>query len=170
MNSDQFYIGIDSGTQGTKAVIVSREQKAIIAEGYTPHALVESDSGRREQDPDQWVGALDAALEMALEAAGIDRSGVRGIGVSGQQHGFVPMDRNGNVIRPAKLWCDTETTRQAEDIIQRMGGGGRLIQTLGIQWQWDLRHRRSSGSRKPNLRTMTVCTRSFFHMIISITG
>jgi xylulokinase len=51
--------------------------------------------------------------------------------LSGQQHGFVPLDRNDQVIRPAKLWCDTSTAKEAEGIIQKNGGLRRLIQKTG---------------------------------------
>ena len=53
-----------------------------------------------EQHPQDWAAALDTVI---LEvAAKIDRSRVRGIGISGQQHGFVPLDEKGAVIRPAE--------------------------------------------------------------------
>jgi len=53
------------------------------------------------------------------------------IGISGQQHGFVPLDANGQVIRAAKLWCDTSTAPQCERLIARLGGLPRTIETLG---------------------------------------
>ena len=56
---------------------------------------------------------------------------VKGIGVSGQQHGFVPMDKNGEVIRPAKLWCDITTVAQCEQITGKLGGLKRTIATIG---------------------------------------
>ena len=51
--------------------------------------------------------------------------------VSGQQHGFVPLDRNDQVIRPAKLWCDTSTATEAEEMIYKNGGLRRLIKKTG---------------------------------------
>ena len=56
---------------------------------------------------------------------------VLGIGVSGQQHGFVPMDKHGEVIRPAKLWCDTSTAKECEEIMERLGGSKATLKALG---------------------------------------
>jgi xylulokinase len=56
---------------------------------------------------------------------------VRAIGVSGQQHGFVPLDEAGEVIRPAKLWCDTSTAAECEEITARLGGLKKTIRALG---------------------------------------
>ena len=61
----------------------------------------------------------------------VDRSGVRGIGVSGQQHGFVPLDKSDQIIRPAKLWCDTSTVEECEIITDTIGGEDSVISMLG---------------------------------------
>src|SRR5256885_1708742 len=53
------------------------------------------------------------------------------MGVSGQQHGFVALDEQGEVIRPAKLWCDTSTAAECEEIMEKMGGIKKTIRTLG---------------------------------------
>ena len=72
---------------------------------------------------------MDAAI---AEVAGrVDRAHVRGIGVSGQQHGFVPLDAKGNVIRPAKLWCDTSTTAECAIITKKLGGPKAAIRLTG---------------------------------------
>jgi len=131
--ADQLYIGIDSGTQGCKVVVVSRNLGKVLAECSSPHTLIENERGGREQDPATWVAALESALESALAKArdSVDDGVVRAIGVSGQQHGFVPLDREGGVIRPAKLWCDTETVPQCATITERLGGEGATIAAIG---------------------------------------
>ena len=58
-------------------------------------------------------------------------SGSSAGGVSGQQHGFVPLDREGEVIRPAKLWCDTATAVECEEITEQLGGLKKTIRALG---------------------------------------
>ena len=65
---------------------------------------------------------MNETIKEALRAAKIDPKDVRGIGVSGQQHGLVPLDGDGRVIRPAKLWNDTSTIRECEILIRRLGG------------------------------------------------
>src|SRR5471032_999572 len=105
------FIGIDSGTQSVKAVVLDLDTRRVVAEARAPHRLITGlPVGHMEQHPADWTAALDEVL-LAV-AARIDRGRVRGIGVSGQQHGFVPLDAEGKVIRAAKLWCDTSTVAE----------------------------------------------------------
>lgn len=129
--ADQLFIGIDNGTQGTKCVVFSRERRKILSSASAPHALIENESGRREQEPRWWIEAATAALRECLAAPGVDRGLVAAIGVSGQQHGFVPLDAAGNVLRPAKLWCDTETVPQSEQITAAAGGPKKVLAAIG---------------------------------------
>jgi xylulokinase len=124
------FIGIDSGTQSVKAVVLDLDARKVIAEARAPHTLIGGlPVGHMEQHPQEWAAAMDAViLEVAQK---IDRSRVRGIGVSGQQHGFVPLDADGEVIRPAKLWCDTSTTDECVRITQKLGGSKAAIRQLG---------------------------------------
>jgi xylulokinase len=124
------FIGIDSGTQSVKAVVLDLETRQVVAEARAPHQLIKGlPVGHMEQHPHDWTAALDTVLG---EVAGkIDGARVRGIGVSGQQHGFVPLDANGNVIRPAKLWCDTSTTEECAIITKKLGGPKAAIRKTG---------------------------------------
>ena len=125
------FIGIDSGTQSTKAVVLDLSEKKIIAEARAPHSLIAGlPAGHMEQHPREWTAALDTVI--AQVAARIDCSRVSGIGVSGQQHGFVPLDAAGQVIRPAKLWCDTSTTKECELLTKKLGGPKAVIRTAGL--------------------------------------
>lgn len=103
------YAGIDCGTQGTKVVIVDSQQGAILGEGSAPHRLISDSNGRREQEADWWIEALIVAFHQAVAQAQVDPLEIQALGVSGQQHGFVPLDEQGNVLHSVKLWCDTET-------------------------------------------------------------
>lgn len=124
------FLGIDSGTQSVKAVVFDADSKRVIADGRAPHSLIPNlPSGHMEQNPDDWTAAMDRAILQALE--GVDRSAVKGIGVSGQQHGFVPLDESGKVIRPAKLWCDTSTANECKIIMDAMGGEEQSIEKIG---------------------------------------
>ncbi|MBI4623240.1 MAG: xylulokinase [Verrucomicrobia bacterium] len=124
------FIGIDSGTQSVKAIVLDLEARTVIAEARAPHRLIDGlPVGHMEQHPQEWVEALDAViLEVAQK---IDPVRVRGIGVSGQQHGFVPLDADGAVIRPAKLWCDTSTTAECAVITKKLGGPKAAIRLTG---------------------------------------
>lgn len=131
--ADQLYIGIDSGTQGTKGVVLSAESGEVVAESYHGYGLIENEYGGREQHPDSWIAACEKVFSDLLAAPSVRPSEIRAIGVSGQQHGMVPLDRQGKVIRPAKLWCDTETTRQCEVITARAGGEQAVMEAIGNQ-------------------------------------
>ncbi|NVK41797.1 MAG: xylulokinase [Oceanospirillaceae bacterium] len=126
------YLGVDCGTQGTKVVILDPERGTLRGEGYAPHALISEASGRREQEPRWWIDAFRRAYRTALEQAGVDSRAIRAIGVSGQQHGLVALDASGEVIRPAKLWCDTETAPQNTELLDRLGGENGSLETLGL--------------------------------------
>lgn len=129
------YIGVDCGTQSTKVVVVDVEQGMILAEASRAHRLDEGDNGRREQAPAEWLAALKGAFFAALDNAGIAASQVRGIGVSGQQHGMVALDVDGAPVYPAKLWCDTETSAQNADLVARLGGEAGCLEKLGLVLQ-----------------------------------
>lgn len=128
-----YAVGIDSGTQGTKALIVDAESGRVLGRGVAPHGFVTGlPPGASEQDPLIWVAALEAALRDALKEASIDPAGVASLGVSGQQHGFVPMGADGLPLRAAKLWNDTATVAETEELTERLGGPKAYIAKLGI--------------------------------------
>ncbi len=125
------FIGIDSGTQSTKAVVLDLERRKVVAEARAPHRLIEGlPAGHMEQHPQEWAAALDQVVGEV--GSKIERARVRGIGVSGQQHGFVPLDAAGEVIRPAKLWCDTSTVRECELLTRKLGGAKAVIRKVGL--------------------------------------
>ena len=131
MSGDQLFIGIDSGTQGTKGVVFSRQEGRILAEAYTDHQLIEHIGGRREQEPEWWIEACSTVIGQLLKQNNVSRNLIRAIGVSGQQHGMVPLDARGEVIRPAKLWCDTETAPQCDQITDNIGSHAKVIELIG---------------------------------------
>lgn len=125
------FIGLDSGTQSVKALVLDMDERRVVARASAPHALIPGlPKGHMEQHPQGWVAALTRVIRKV--AAKIDRSRVRGIGVSGQQHGFVPLDARGEVIRPAKLWCDTSTVRESEWLNRELGGRAAVIRRVGL--------------------------------------
>jgi xylulokinase len=126
------FVGVDSGTQSTKVLVVDGDDGEVLGSGTAPHELIAGlPPGHLEQHPADWYAAFETALGHAMAASGCDPSNVRAIGISGQQHGFVPLDAAGEVIRPAKLWCDTSTAPQCEAILSRVGGLDRYIQLTG---------------------------------------
>ncbi len=132
--SDRLYIGLDCGTQSAKGVILSERKKKVIIQASHPYGLIENNKGGREQDPKVWVEAFKIVLRKMLINPIINPTNVQAIGVSGQQHGMVPLDDEGKVLRNAKLWCDTETVHQCTTLTQRIGGQSAVIKLIGNQF------------------------------------
>ena len=127
------YLGIDCGTQSTKTIALDADSGRILASDAQSYEVLPGlPVGHLEQNPSTWTQAVDATVQQVLAALGARRSEVRGIGVSGQQHGFVPLDRNAKVIRPAKLWCDTSTTDECDLIRTHFGGAQAVIEKVGM--------------------------------------
>jgi xylulokinase len=123
------FLGIDCGTQGTKALLLDASGTAV-GRGYAPHRLIERATGAREQEPVWWVDALKESVRQAMMSA--PGAEVLAVGVSGQQHGLVLLDEQRSVIRPAKLWNDTETAPQNAELVARLGGPQGCFERFGI--------------------------------------
>ncbi len=102
------------------------------ARSAAAHAMISGPNGRREQDTQQWLDAFTQATHQALADAGVNGQAILGIGVSGQQHGLVLLDDQGQVLRPAKLWCDTETTPENDRLLAHLGGEDGSLERLGV--------------------------------------
>jgi len=125
-------LGIDSGTQSTKALVIDARDGKVVASASQAYELIPNlPPGAKEQHPHTWRDAAASAVRRALRQAKASGSEVKAIGVSGQQHGFVPLDKAGEVIRPAKLWCDTSTAPECEEIMAHLGGLKPTIKALG---------------------------------------
>ena len=108
--------GVDSSTSATKVEVRDLDDGGVVARGSRPHTPTQPP--RSEQDPQVWW----AAFEGAWSDAGAPE--VAAIAVAGQQHGMVALDRERRVIRPAKLWNDTESAADAAWLIDQLDGGG----------------------------------------------
>ncbi len=125
-------LGIDSGTQSTKVLVVDARDGKVLASAAQAYDLIpDLPPGAKEQHPHTWRDATASAIRQALRAAKASASEVKAIGVSGQQHGFVPLNKDGEVIRPAKLWCDTSTAAECDEITSKLGGPKATIKALG---------------------------------------
>ncbi|MBV9672578.1 MAG: xylulokinase [Verrucomicrobia bacterium] len=126
------YIGIDSGTQSTKSIVVESETGNILASSQINYDLISGlPPGYMEQEPRVWIDAVDQTVQACLNKLGERKHGIRAIGVSGQQHGLVVLNSSSQVIRPAKLWCDTSTADQCTQILNEFGGEASLIRLIG---------------------------------------
>ncbi len=127
-----YCIGIDSGTQSTKALVLDVESGEVVASAQEAYGLIEGlPAGHMEQHPQLWMDAVGNAVASCMQQLGERRDRVGGIGVSGQQHGLVVLDEQDEVIRPAKLWCDTSTAGQCEQFAAAFAGAAGLIELAG---------------------------------------
>jgi xylulokinase len=125
----EYFLGIDISTTGSKALLVD-ECGQIAAVASSPHTLQTSRPLWSEQDPGEWWEAASKAIRQVLEKANIHGKAVTAIGLTGQMHGLVLLDKAGNVLRPAILWNDQRTQAQCDEIHHRIGKE-KFIQTTG---------------------------------------
>jgi xylulokinase len=125
-------VGIDSGTQSTKALVVDAKNGKVLGDASEGYGLIPNlPPGAKEQNPAVWIAATRNSIRKALKQAGAKTGELKAIGVSGQQHGFVPLDAKGEVIRPAKLWCDTSTAPECGEIMMKLGGFKATVREIG---------------------------------------
>jgi xylulokinase len=109
-------LGIDSSTQSTKVELRDAEDGRLVGSARAPHPDVHPPCS--EQDPEAWWEALCLA---AAEATADGSHHVAAVSVAAQQHGMVLLGADGSVLRPAKLWNDTESAPEAADLVAHLG-------------------------------------------------
>lgn len=115
-----YTIGYDIGTTSIKAVIIDTNG-LIQGSAINEYMLITPKPGWAEQNPeDWWLAFINVTKELLLKT-GIGSKDICALGLSGQQHGSVFIDKNGEVIRPAILWCDQRTYKQCKKINQIFG-------------------------------------------------
>jgi xylulokinase len=114
------FLGIDVSTTGAKALLVD-EQGTIVGKGSSEYPLSTPRPLWSEQDPADWWAGTVASIREALASADISGDQVRAVGLTGQMHGLVLLDRSNRVLRPAILWNDQRTAKQCEEITRRVG-------------------------------------------------
>jgi xylulokinase len=114
-----YFLGIDVGTGGTRALIMDAAGR-VVASGTEEHVPFASPQpGWAEQDPRDWWRACGLAVKKSLQTSGIAAEKIACIGFSGQMHGAVLLDENGEVVRPALIWCDQRTEKQSRELSEK---------------------------------------------------
>lgn len=119
-------IGIDLGTSGTKTVLFGSDG-TVLASSTVEYPLYQERNGWAEQEPLDWWHAAADTIRNVLTESGIDPATVKGVGISGQMHGLVMLDRDGNVLRRSIIWCDQRTAAECQEITDLIGRD-RLIE------------------------------------------
>ena len=112
--------GVDSSTQSVKVVIRRADTGELIRQGRAPHPE------GTEVDPVHWLNALESAI---ANAGGLDD--VAALSIGGQQHGMVVLNSSGEVVRPALLWNDTRSAKEANDLNKELGGPAKTAEQVG---------------------------------------
>src|SRR5262249_61545293 len=100
----EYFIGIDSGTQSTKTILLDAASGEIVAGARKQYELIGGlPAGHKEQHPGDWIAAVGETIKAALGKSGGDRASVRGIGGFGQQNGFVARAETARGIRAGTL-------------------------------------------------------------------
>jgi xylulokinase len=115
-----FLMGIDVGTTSTRAIIIDEYGK-LIASSTSSYSLITPKPGWAEQHPEDWWKAAISAIKSAIENSKLSPKDISSVGLSGQMHGSVFLDKDGNVLRPAILWCDQRTQKQCDEIYEIFG-------------------------------------------------
>jgi xylulokinase len=124
----RYLLGLDVSTTGSKALLID-ERGAVCASHTTPHPSHQPRPLWSEQDPADWWSGIVQSIRAAL--AEIDDPGaIQAIGLTGQMHGLVCLDAEGNVLRPAILWNDQRTQAECDEITETIGAR-RLIELTG---------------------------------------
>jgi xylulokinase len=109
------YLGIDVGTSAVKAILVDERQTAV-AEADVPLQVSRPHDLWSEQDPGIWWEAVQSALDRLSTQSRSALADIGGIGLSGQMHGAVLLDENDRPLRPAILWNDGRSFREAQEL------------------------------------------------------
>lgn len=122
----KYLIGIDLSTSGTKTVLFDETGRKISS--YTKeYPLYQPQNGWAEQDPNDWWEASCQGVKTVISKSGISENDIAGVGISGQMHGLVMLDKSGKVLRNSIIWCDQRTAAECDDITAKLGRD-KLIQ------------------------------------------
>lgn len=124
-----FYLGIDIGTSGTRAILIDQKGK-LRGVGTAAHTCQSPHPMWSQQSPAEWWAAVRQSVPAAIKAAGAKPGDIAGVGLSGQMHGLVLLSKKNEVLRPAILWNDQRTQAECEEITTRAGGRKKLLELV----------------------------------------
>ena len=121
-----YLLGIDLGTSGTKSVLFDENGKTV-ASSMIEYSIICPKNGWAEQNPEDWWDAVRVTVSKIISETDIGAESIAGIGISGQMHGLVMLDENGEVLRNCILWCDGRTSIECSEITETIGAK-RLVE------------------------------------------
>ena len=124
-----YFIGVDSSTTATKALLMA-ENGRVVGVALSSYDYETPQPLWSEQQPELWWTGTINSIRQLLADTGIDPNEVKGIGLTGQMHGLVLLDKDGKVLRPALLWNDQRTGAECDQMRAKVGQQ-RLIDITG---------------------------------------
>lgn len=113
-----YYIGLDLGTSGIKSVVFDKKGN-IVTSYLEEYDIISPKNGYAEEDPNVW---LEKTISVLHKIGTLDiKDDIRGIGISGQMHGLVLLDKDDNVLRNSIIWCDNRTDNEKEYLESKLG-------------------------------------------------
>ncbi|MFH1228479.1 MAG: xylulokinase [Planctomycetota bacterium] len=125
----KYLLGIDIGTTGVKTLLIN-QKGGIVGRSIKEYPMQIPKPGWAEQNPRDWWQATVSSIKEIFRTNKIKPGDVKSIGLSGQMHGSVFLDRNNKVLRPCILWCDQRTAKECDYITKKIGSK-RLIELVG---------------------------------------
>ena len=125
----RYLLGLDIGTSGTKTALFDENGQTIATATYG-YDLFQPQSGWAEQNPEDWWTACVQGIKDVMEKSKVKNSQIKGVGLSGQMHGLVLLDKENKLIRDSIIWCDQRTEKECEEITEKIGKE-RLIEITG---------------------------------------
>jgi xylulokinase len=124
-----YLLGIDVGTTGSKAILIGADG-TVKASATTEYPMFTPQPLWAEQDPTEWWAATVTSIQQVLAKSGAKPAQVAGVGLTGQMHGLVLLDAQGEVLRPCIMWNDQRTAAQCAAITQKVGAA-KVLQLTG---------------------------------------
>lgn len=119
-----YTLGIDVGSSSVKVSLLNLSDGSSAASAFYPAeemAIRAIKSGWAEQDPEAWWENAKLALADVLKESGVSKDKIKGIGISYQMHGLVPLDKSGNVVRPSIIWADSRAVAIGDKAFEDLG-------------------------------------------------
>ncbi len=115
-----YLLGVDIGTSGTKTVLFD-ETGNTVASDLQEYPLYQPKVGWAEQDPEDWWKATFTSINNVILKSGVNSADIKGLGLSGQMHGAVLLDKDNKVLRKAIIWCDQRSSKECDQITSLIG-------------------------------------------------
>ena len=144
MEKMNLFAGLDVSTQSTKLVLINTDDSSVVYIDNINYdkdlPAYETENGARktdevgvsESDPNMWITAIETLLTKLSQTHSNYIPNIKAISVSGQQHGLVTIDHNGELSRPySKLWNDFSTTEECKILTEKIGGSELMIKLIG---------------------------------------